>query len=73
MTSNRINSGGWLAIGLGIIAGVLNVINVIIHYRRDGNIDWVFLVIGLAIPVFIYASVSQRQRDNAKPTDDSQL
>jgi hypothetical protein len=64
VANNRINSGGWLAIALGVIAGALTLTRVILQYRRDGTLNWVYIVIAIAIPVFLYASVRKRQSGN---------
>jgi len=63
MPNNRINSGGWLAIGLALLASLIATANEIVHFRRTGALDWVHIALIVGVPVLMYAIVSARKRE----------
>jgi hypothetical protein len=58
---SRINRGGWLAIGLAVLGGLVAIANEIVRFRRTGSVDWGHVALILGVPVLIYAIVSARQ------------
>jgi len=64
MATGRISNGGWLAVGLAVLAGLLALANAVMIYQRSGDIAWGKLALGFGVPIFIYASVSGRARRN---------
>ncbi len=66
MTRDPINRGGWLAIGLAVLAGVIAIVREIVRYSRGGTVDWGHVALGVAVPVIIYGIVSAR-----RPTTDA--
>jgi hypothetical protein len=61
MATGRISNGGWLAIGLAVLAGLIALANVIVVYQRSGDISWGKLALAFGVPIFIYAIVSGRR------------
>ena len=61
MARSRINRGGWLAIGLAVLGGLVAIANEIVRFRRTGSVDWGHVALILGVPVLIYAIVSARQ------------
>lgn len=66
MPTGRISNGGWLAVGLGVLAGLIALANVIVVYQRSGDISWGKLALAFGVPIFIYASVRGRGNGSSK-------
>ena len=66
MATGRISNGGWLAVGLAVVAGLLALANVIVIYQRSGDISWGKLALAFGVPIFIYASVRGRGNGSSK-------
>jgi hypothetical protein len=66
MASGRISRGGWLAIALGLIGGLIALANVVVTYQRSGDIAWGKLALAIGVPILIYAMVSGRRDGGAK-------
>jgi hypothetical protein len=65
MATGRISNGGWLAIGLAVLAGLIALANVIVVYQRSGDISWGKLALAFGVPIFIYAIVSGRRNGSS--------
>ena len=61
MPNNRINRGGWLAIGLAVLGSLVATVNEIVSFRRTGTIDWGHVALIVGVPVLMYAMVSNRR------------
>jgi len=62
VAGRRITRGGRLAIGLGVVGGLLALANAIVRYQRSGEIDWGRVALAIGVPSFIYAVVGASQR-----------
>lgn len=51
MANSRIDRGGWLAIGLGVLGGLIAIANEIVRFRRSGAVDWGHVAIALGVPI----------------------
>ncbi len=66
MATGRISNGGWLAVGLGVLAGLIALANVVVVYQRSDDISWGKLALAFGVPIFIYASVRGRRNGSSK-------
>jgi high-affinity Fe2+/Pb2+ permease len=66
MARGQISRGGWLAIALGVIGGLIALANVIVGYQRSGDIAWGKLALAIGVPILIYAMVSGRRNGGPK-------
>ncbi len=66
MATGRISNGGWLAIGLAILGGLIALANVILGYQRSGDIAWGKLALAFGVPILMYAIVSGRRNGSSK-------
>ena len=66
MATRRISNGGWLAVGLAVLAGLIALANVVVVYQRSGDISWGKLALAFGVPIFIYASVRGRGNGSSK-------
>lgn len=57
MAGGRITRAGWLAIGLGILGGLLALVNEILDYRRSNVVDWGHVAMAFGVPALMYAIV----------------
>lgn len=55
--SNQINRGGWLAIGLGVLGGVIALVNVFMRFQRSGVVDWGQVALAFGVPILLWAIV----------------
>lgn len=65
VSSGRISRGGWLAVSLGVIGSLIAIGNVIVIYRRSGDIAWGKVALAIGVPVLIYAMVSARRNGSS--------
>ena len=62
MTSTRTNRGGWLAISLAVLGGLVALGREFVLYQRSGSADWGHIALALGVPLLISALVSARRR-----------
>jgi len=61
VANNRINRGGWLAIGLAVLGSLIAMVNEIVRFRRTGTVDWGHVALIVGVPAIMYAIVSKRE------------
>jgi hypothetical protein len=71
VASDRINLGGWLAVGLAVLGGLVSLVNEIVRYRDSGAVDWGHVALAFGVPALMYAIVSPRQQHAPERPDGS--
>jgi hypothetical protein len=71
MASNRINSGGWLAIGLAVLGSLIALVREFMLFQQSGAVEWGHVALALGVPVLMYAIVTSRRRGNPDASGDS--
>ena len=71
MASKRINRGGWLAISLAVLGGLIALASEFAAFRRSGAVDWGHVALALGVPALMFGIVSSRRSGSPEAKDDS--